>query len=402
MEREIGKRIVDKMASSFYDKRVKVAFFDCVVHFGGSIQVTVRTIREMKKYIDVVVLDAYGVCKEYHDGLEELGIKTVVIQPNPRMSILGKKNLMNRVWRILSGGPEMLELKWRLRRVLEELSPQVIWTTSNKGLFFLHHSIKKNIPIIYFAHGMKAYPRWYTRRAWKRLSLVAGVSESSLAQLRESPYEPPIMEVIHNGLDIRDIVESSKAEPAEIPPSSGLRLLFVGTLNENKNQPMAFKGLAKYIEQGGDATLWLCGDYMHGVCDQYFANLKGLAKELGISDRIYFLGWRKDVLALIRQCDVAILTSISEGLPMCLLEAMCLKKPVIATRVGGVPELVRDGIDGFLVELGDIDALVKSIKILDSAEHRERMGCAGFERVKTCFSLPQSASRFLDAIKSVS
>jgi glycosyltransferase involved in cell wall biosynthesis len=390
------------MASSFYDKGVKVVFFDCVVHFGGSIQVTVQTIGEMKKYIDVVVLDAYGVCKEYHDRLEELGIKTIVIQPNPRMSILGKKNLVTRNWRILSGSAEMLQLIWRLRRVIEDLLPQAIWTTSNKGLFFLHHSVKKNIPIIYFAHGMKTYPRWYTRRAWKRLSSVVGVSENSLAQLLDSPYEPPIVEVIHNGLDIRDTVEASKAEPTGIPPSSGIRLLFVGTLNKNKNQPMAFKGLAKYIEQGGDATLWLCGDYMPGVCDQYFDNLKGLAKELGISDRIYFLGWRKDVLTLIRQCDVAILTSISEGLPMCLLEAMCLKKPVIATRVGGVPELVRDGIDGFLVELGDIDAFVKAITILDSAELRKRMGCAGFERVNSCFSLPQSASRFLEAVRAVS
>jgi glycosyltransferase involved in cell wall biosynthesis len=67
---------------------------------------------------------------------------------------------------------------------------------------------------------------------------------------------------------------------------------------------------------------------------------------LNVSDKVHFFGWRDDVPAVMARSDIVALVSYSEGLPMVLLEAMCLKKPAVATRVGGIPEVVCDGVDG--------------------------------------------------------
>src|SRR5439155_22355430 len=79
------------------------------------------------------------------------------------------------------------------------------------------------------------------------------------------------------------------------------------------------------------------------------AALEQRAIALGIHDRVLFLGERKDIPALLARCDVFVLPSLNEGLPLTVLEAMAAERPVVATNVGGLPELVADGVRGILV-----------------------------------------------------
>jgi glycosyltransferase involved in cell wall biosynthesis len=378
-----------------------MVFFDCVMHFGGSIQITVRTIKEMRKHCEVVVLDAYGVCKEFNRALERFGITSTVLLPNPKYHYIGGENVFLRAGRVLAGSVEMVKLVGRLKRAIQDIRPSAIWTTSQKGLFFLWCAAARDVPIVFFAHGRKSYPRWYNRFAWKRLALVAGVSESSLSRLRGSPYEAAIMEVIYNGIDIDETVKLSSVEAPNIPSNGGIRILLPGTLTENKNQDTAIRGLAKYVHKGGDACLWLAGDFTPGLFDEYARSLPVLAENLNVSDRVHFLGWRNDIPAVMARSDVVVLTSYSEGLPIVLLEAMCLKKPVIATRVGGIPEVVRDGIDGILIEPGDSEGFAGAVSRLADPSLRKKMGQAGFERVESCFDIKVTARRFLEAIDKI-
>jgi glycosyltransferase involved in cell wall biosynthesis len=355
----------------------------------------------MQKHCDVVVLDAYGVCKEYHRALERFGIKNTVLLPNPRYYYVGGENPFSRAGRVLASGIEMVKLVGRLKHTIKGIQPNAIWTTSNKGLFFLLRAVGKDIPIVFFAHGEKSYPRWYNKRSWKRIPLVAGVSQSSLSRLRGSPYEAGIMEVIYNGIDMDETIKLSSITSAELPSSNWLRLLLPGSLTENKSQSTAIKGLAEYINNGRNACLWLAGDFTPGVFDEYAKSLPVLASDLNISDRVQFLGWRDDIYGVMAQADVVVLTSFSEAMPMVLIEAMCLKKPVIATRVGGIPEVIRDGIDGILIEPGDSKGFARAVAKLADPELREKMGQAGFERVKSCFDIKVTASRFLETIGKI-
>jgi glycosyltransferase involved in cell wall biosynthesis len=209
------------------------------------------------------------------------------------------------------------------------------------------------------------------------------------------------MEVIYNGIDIDETIKLSSVEAPNIPSNGGIRILLPGTLTENKNQDTAIRGLAKYVHKGGDACLWLAGDFTPGLFDEYARSLPVLAENLNVSDRVHFLGWRNDIPAVMARSDVVVLTSYSEGLPIVLLEAMCLKKPVIATRVGGIPEVVRDGIDGILIEPGDSEGFAGAVSRLADPSLRKKMGQAGFERVKSCFDIKVTARRFLEAIDKI-
>lgn len=107
-----------------------------------------------------------------------------------------------------------------------------------------------------------------------------------------------------------------------------------------------------------------------------------------LGDRFQCLGLRSDVPAILAAAELAVLPTLREGLPNVILEAMAAGKPVVASRVGGVPELVVDGETGFLVPPRDPEALARGVlTLLGDPARAEAMGQAGRERVIRCFSL---------------
>jgi len=107
-------------------------------------------------------------------------------------------------------------------------------------------------------------------------------------------------------------------------------------------------------------------------------DLKAEAARLGVEDRVRFLGWRDDVHEIMPFFDVFVLPSMMEGMGRALVEAIAAGKPVIGTRVGGIPDLVKDGHNGFLVEPGEVDGLAEAIQKLVADENlRRAMGERG-------------------------
>ncbi|MBI3584715.1 MAG: glycosyltransferase family 4 protein [Nitrospinae bacterium] len=108
------------------------------------------------------------------------------------------------------------------------------------------------------------------------------------------------------------------------------------------------------------------------------ADLKRDANLLGIADSVIFTGWRNDVSAIISALDIFVLPSLNEGMGKVLVEAMLLKRPIIASRVGGIPDLIRDGENGILINSASPNELAKAIiELLKSEEKRKRMGESG-------------------------
>ena len=165
--------------------------------------------------------------------------------------------------------------------------------------------------------------------------------------------------------------------------------LFLGLVGQRKGVFDLLPALAKAIEQVPPLILRVGGN---GEVEK----ARALADALGLADHVAFPGWLSGEakrLALAA-ADFYVLPSHNEGLPMSLLEAMSFGLPVIATRVGGIPELVRDGVDGLLVAPGDVEALAMAmIRLARDADLRQQMGRAARERVASNYSdtvvLPQ-------------
>ena len=136
---------------------------------------------------------------------------------------------------------------------------------------------------------------------------------------------------------------------------------------------LAFKGV---IDRGVDAWLCLIGD---GPDRQ---RLERRAHELGIAKRCLFVGYQNDVAPYYEAIDALLLPSANEGTPVSVIEALAAERPTVATRVGGVPDVVREGVDGYLVDVGDADTLAaRLVELAGDPDKRDAMGREGRRRV---------------------
>ncbi|MCI0353850.1 MAG: glycosyltransferase family 4 protein [Acidobacteria bacterium] len=123
-------------------------------------------------------------------------------------------------------------------------------------------------------------------------------------------------------------------------------------------------------------------------------NLRALARSLGVEQRISFLGHRDDIYNVMQTFDVLLLTSDHEGLPMVLLEALCLGVSVASRRVGGIPEVIADGEQGLLLDSSDpVEMAARCLSLLADPARRARMAEAGRRRVLESFSMENTAAR---------
>lgn len=142
------------------------------------------------------------------------------------------------------------------------------------------------------------------------------------------------------------------------------------------------------------ARLLFVGEYDHPHCLEHYTKLSSLAGELGLRERITWVGLRQDVSDLIRAMDVCVLSTHAEGMPLVLLEAMALRRPVIATRVGGIPELITHEETGLLFEKNDCHELAREISLLlDDRERAMKLARQGQEHVRAHFNREKTVNR---------
>jgi glycosyltransferase involved in cell wall biosynthesis len=200
------------------------------------------------------------------------------------------------------------------------------------------------------------------------------------------------MEVIYNGVAPAQMVTDEEVQnsKAELEDSGCYPMLgVVGSLYPVKGHRFLLEAMPEIIRQWPKAQLLVIG---RGELE---VSLKEQVEQLAIGANVHFLGMRQDVPRLLSLLDVCILPSLSEGLSLALLEAMASGKPVVATRVGGNPELIDHGRTGFLVQPEDArDLAANLLKLLSDPETMQQFGRQAEERVRQHFSMKQMVDRY--------
>jgi glycosyltransferase involved in cell wall biosynthesis len=202
--------------------------------------------------------------------------------------------------------------------------------------------------------------------------------------------------LIENGIDVDQFVRRTPAAAARqrlgLSPD---RLIIgaVGRLSHEKGFDLLIRAADRLLGQGLDVELIIAGDGAQRP------ELEALITALGRHDRIRLTGYCSDTLALYEALDVFALSSLREGLPNVLLEAMALEVPVVATRVAGVPSLVRHEENGLLTGPGSVEGLVDSLaRLLRDGGLRERLGRAGRATVAAEFSFEVRMRKIVDVL----
>ena len=152
-------------------------------------------------------------------------------------------------------------------------------------------------------------------------------------------------------------------------------------LTAQKGLPYGLRAFAQVAPEFPLAHLVMVGD------GPQRAELEALTVELGLMDRVHFMGWQAETAPIFAALDVFLMPSLWEGFGLVLLEAMAQRVPVVGSRVSAIPEVVADGETGWLVPPRDVPALAAALtRLLAAPEQRAQMGAAGYARLITAFS----------------
>jgi len=239
----------------------------------------------------------------------------------------------------------------------------------------------------YFGKIKTVFFIWIERFLGLFTDKIITVSENLKKELVEKYRIAPKkkISVVELGFELEELLEISVSRVQVcLPPTINIGI--VGRLVPIKNHKMLFKSVCRGgfhlgARQTRPYRIIVIGDgEMRGELEKY-------VEELGIIDSVEFRGWVKDLNAIYEELDIVALTSLNEGTPVSLIEAMAGGRPVVATNVGGVKDIVKDGASGYLVESGNVEEFSnRLVELIKDPEKRRAFGLSGRDIVKNRFS----------------
>jgi glycosyltransferase involved in cell wall biosynthesis len=293
---------------------------------------------------------------------------------------------------------------WQLTRIVFRERPDIVHTHTAKAgtlgrLAALAYNItrprRRRCVVIHTFHGhvfsgyfgpagsylVRLLERGLALATDRILTISARQQHDISVRYRIAPVEKTA--VIELGLDFDDLLaldrDARAREPFGFAPGDVV-FGYVGRFAPVKNLPALVRAFGAMATRRADVRLLLVGD------GEARPALEALTASLGIAERVRFAGWRRDIDAVYGSIDVGVLSSLNEGTPVALIEAMAAARPVIATAVGGVEDLVVHGRSGLVVPSGDEDALADAMdRLAADAGARLTLGAAARESVRTRF-----------------
>lgn len=296
-----------------------------------------------------------------------------------------------------------------LRALIRERRPEVLHThtakagaTGRVAAVLAGGARPAAVVHTYHGHVLSGYFRPKRERAYRvverglahatdRLIAVSAEVRDDLVRLRVAPAEK--FAVVPYGFDLDARVHRDGATRARKREEAGVGddtfvIGWAGRLTDIK-RPLDLVRAAAAVD---GSTLVLAGD------GELRADVEALASELGMRDRVRLLGYVTDMGAWYAAFDAFLLTSANEGAPVVAIEAQAAAVPVVATDAGGTRTVVDDGETGFVVAVGDVDALADRLKLLrDDKDLRTRLGATAAERMRSRFSI----ERMVDDVERV-
>ncbi len=360
-------------------KRLRIAHLIASNFFGGPEKQILEHARRLRESPFEVCLISYheGTKNEFLEQARREGLSTLALPA-----------------RIPFDPRAIIDLSAALRR-------------ENVGLLVTHHykanvlgtlaATRVGIPKVSVSRGWTGENRkvrfyeWLDKRFLRFADEIVAVSEGQRAKILALGVDPRRVRVIHNCIDL----ENSPPR-AEIPLRWELRLCpetlliaSAGRLSPEKNIEGLIRVAARVMACSPRAVFVVFGE---GVLRR---RLEEAVRKAGLQGSFLLPGFREDFAAVLPQIDIFVLPSLTEGLPNVILEAFAARKPVVATAVGGTPEVVVDGEGGYLVRPGDEEKMAERIlELMHDSELRRQMGEMGQRRVCETFSPRKQAEAY--------
>lgn len=296
----------------------------------------------------------------------------------------------------------MLGAMFRVFQLVRKFRPDVLHTHHMYMLFYtVPASLLTRTPIIHTEHEFWSLDTPKGRLFMPVLGMfcrwITAVNEETrLFMARGLKLQKRKLVTVPNGIDLTRFASASVLQRSDFGLNANdCVAVIVARLEPVKNHSMLLRAWRIVVDSVPGAKLLVIGAGSLGD------TLRDESTALGLSERVNFLGPRRDVHAILPLADVAVLTSHDEGLPLSLLEAMAAGLPVVSTNVGGVPEVVRDGVNGILVQGEDPQVFAKAvIRVFNDLSSARNMGKDGRKLVERTYDLDVAVGRYLELYTS--
>lgn len=392
------------------DQPRTVVFFDHTAMMSGGEIALLNLIQHLdrSRFLPVVVLSAEGplVAK-----LVDAGVETHVLPLDANVAETRKDSLGARGMLRPSAALNVMSYAWNLARFLRARKADLLHTNSLKSDIIGGISGRlAHVPVIWHVRDRIAAD-YLPKPAVSGFRWLCRILPHYIITNSEATLQTLCLNVegraavIHSGVTktyvrvVHDGVGDQAASGFGMRPldRSGPLLGLVGRLSPWKGQHIFLEAAAVVRKEFPEARFQIIGSAMFGE-EEYEARVRKLCETLGLQECVEFTGYRKDVPALIGQLDILVHASTTgEPFGQVVVEGMVAGKPVVATDGGGVPEIVQEGVTGWLVPMGESAPMAEAIlKLLRDPEKAAQMGAAGRQRVLDHFTIELTARRVQD------
>jgi len=292
-----------------------------------------------------------------------------------------------------------------IKDYIDKSGVQILHSHNYKSNFYAWRALSNNnIQWVVTKHGRRFGPKLLIYNFLdgfivRHADRVITVSKEIARKARLAGIDSKKICLIENGVNLERFRNN-------IPPDSireSLRIKkdafvvgTVGALTEEKGHLYLLKAIPKVVQRFPEVIFLFVGD------GRERPSLEITTSHLNIKDRVIFAGMRKDVPEILSILNVFVLPSLNEGLPMALLEAQAAQIPVVATRVGAIPDVLEDGVTGILIPPKDPQAIAEAITmILSNKNFASEIAQKGFERVRDNFSSEKMGSKYHSIYKEL-
>lgn len=305
---------------------------------------------ELKNEIEVIVVSLYSINTEITELMENNGIKVIYLDKKPGLDLLTIKKLYMLFKEIK---PDVIHTH---RYVMQYAIPAAFLAGVKRMVHTVHSMADKEVPKL----QQKLHYLFFKYFRVIPVSISPVVQQSIINRYKLESDKVPI---IYNGIDLKTIYDKLDYERNEV-----FTFLHVGRFTVAKNHFEMIKAFQKLHEEHTDTRLLLVG------VGELFNDVKEYIKQNNLSDSVIQLGLKNDVISLYKLADVFILPSVYEGMPMTIIEAMATGMPIIATNVGGIPDMLTNEKSALLSGTDSNEIYENMLKMYEDKLIRKKLG----------------------------
>ncbi len=342
------------------------------------------------------------------DRLPQFGYRAVVVCPQegPLVEELSRRGVRTRCaplppWRKLFAYPRRPAGVKGLRDVILMERPALLHVND---IWWVPQTVRaaKDMGVPVIAHVRQDIEPWKAQRyELNRPDLVLAVSRRIQESLEAGGVSSKRLQTLYSGLDVTRIPPQEDCQTIRHRlgiPAHGWLIGTVANIFPRKGYDVMFQALPAILALSPHTHYLVIGSGNNS----YEKALRLQIRDTGLEAHVHFAGFQESVYPLLAALDVYVHPARMEGLPISVLEAMAMRKPVVATTAGGIPEIVHDCKTGVLVPVGDPDALAQAVlSLLEDTRRRDVLGEAGRNRIETHFTLETMMSHLTTAYGSV-